>query len=396
MNLQSQLLDRPWNAVGTFGLAFYPFIIGLAMLLPIELPLSCVLFYFVFKAQAIACVWLGLTHQPEFPYMKEQSFGGYVALLAFSLYAGRTHYVDVIRRALGTLRRPIDCGEPISYRAAVLLFVAGAAYVIAEGINQRLAPWLSVAFFAQYLMMTCIVGRIRAEMGLPTHEMERLGPSVVFGNVFGKRLLGMQNLTSLSLFFGFTRGIRNVPFPHQAEGLKLISRVDGNARGLVFAMAGAVVVGVACGLWAQFHCAFANGFGAQWRPGYADYLSREAWLQLVGWADAPGGFHSGRVTASAVGFILYFSAMALRTSALGLPIHPAGFALSTTFFMDHMWCPFLIAYIVKALLIRYGGPKAMNEAALFALGLILGDVGSGCLWTLYGVFKHVTVWQFWP
>jgi len=395
MNLASQLLDRPWNAIGTFGVAFYPFIIGLALLLPMELPLSCVLFYFFFKAQMIFCSHAGLTQYPEFPYLKEQSFGGYMALLAFSIWAGRSYYRDVLARAVGLLRKPIDRGEPLSYRAAVLLFLAGAAYVVGVGVNQRMALWVSIAFFAQYFVMTCVVGRIRAEMGLPTHEMERLGPAVTLGNGLGKRILGDQNLTSLSLFFGFTCGIRNVPFPHQVEGLKLMERSRGSSRRLLYAMAIAVVVGVGCALWAEFHLAFENGFGARWRdlPGW---LSRSAWDQLVGWINVPKGIDRGRAEAAIIGFVFYFGAMVLRTQCLWWPLHPAGFALSTTYFMDHMWFPFFIAFCAKWVLTRYGGHQTSRGVALFALGLILGDITIGCGWSLYGIARSFNAWQFWP
>jgi len=394
LNIGAQLIDRPWNAIGGMWFCFHPFIIGLALLLPIELPASCALFYLFFKAERVGFVALGMTQKPEFPYLKEQSYGGYVALLVFSLWAGRHFYVAALKRALRVLRDPIDAREPISFRAAVLLFAAGATYAVYVGVQQRMTLWVSLSFFALYFLMTCIVGRIRAEMGLPTHEMERLGPTVMLGNILGRKVLGAQNLTSASLFFGFTRGIRNVPFPHEAEGFKLMERTGGSSRRLLIAMGAMTVIGLGLGLWAHFHLAFKLGYGAQWSP--IEWAHREAWGQLANWLNDSRGFDHGRFIAIVIGFVFYFSTMVLRTSVLWWPIHPAGFALSTTYFMDHMWFPFLLASTARWILTRYAGPTTFHGVAMFALGLILGDVGPGCLWNLYGIAHRVQAWTFWP
>ena len=36
-----------------------------------------------------------------------------------------------------------------------------------------------------------------------------MGPTVLQGTLLGPRVLGAQNLTTLSVFFGFTRGIND-------------------------------------------------------------------------------------------------------------------------------------------------------------------------------------------
>ncbi|MCD6352515.1 MAG: hypothetical protein J7M26_10380, partial [Armatimonadetes bacterium] len=193
LNLRTYFNARPWNAVGRFYICAYPFIIGLGLLLPAELSLSLWLFYLFWKAEAVFCSWAGWTQTPEFPYMKEQSFGGYLALLGFALWAARSHLAEVWDGILG--RRRTDEGEPLSYRAAAFIFLAGFVYVVGVGVSQKMALWVAIYFFVQYYMMQLIVGRIRAEMGLPTHELERLGPTVTLGNILGLRTLGPQNLT---------------------------------------------------------------------------------------------------------------------------------------------------------------------------------------------------------
>ena len=394
-NLAQYFVGSPWNAVGRFHACFYPFITGLGLLLPQELSLSLWLFYLVWKVEAIFVTWLGWTTVREFPFMKEQSFGGYLALLAFALWAARPYFRAVWQRVLGGGDPQMDAREPLRYQTAFLIFLAGMVYCIGVGISIKMAAWVSIAFFVQYYVMTMIVGRIRAEMGLPTHELERLGPTVMQGNVLGVQLLGPRNLTALSLFFGFTRGIRNIPYPHMFEGLYLTERLGADSRKLLIASLFFVPIGTVAAYYWYLHLGYHHGMGADWNR-WMPWSSQEAWNQLTGWLMNPAGFHWGRTIAVAVGFVIYFGLMLVRTTWVWWPIHPAGFAISTTWYMAHMWTPMLVAWLVKATVARYGGVRAVRALPAVAFGLILGDVMTGALWTIYSLITRVNTYAFWP
>ncbi len=258
-----------------------------------------------------------------------------------------------------------------------------------------MAWWVSVAFFVQYYLMTMIVGRIRAEMGLPTHEIERLGPTVMQGNILGLNNLGAQNLTSLSLFFGFTRGLRNIPYPHMFEGIYLSDRLGADSKKMLVASMCFVPVGIFFAYFWYLYLGYRYGWGADWSP-WMPWSSQEAWRQLTGWLTSPKGFHWGRTIATGVGFVIYFGLMVVRTRWVWWPIHPAGFAISTTWYMSHMWTPMLIAWSTKSLVARYGGLRAVRALPAIAFGLILGDVMTGAGWTIYSLITRVNTYAFWP
>ncbi|MBM3473668.1 MAG: hypothetical protein FJX75_10405 [Armatimonadetes bacterium] len=396
LDLRRFFRGKPWDAVGSFYPCLYPFIIGLALLLPSELSLSLWFFFLFWKAEAIFCNWVGwLNITPEFPYFKEQSFGGYLAMIAFSVYAARGHFATAWRRIIGQAPPEVDRGEPLGYRAAFLLFALPALYCIAVGMSQRMAVWVSVAFFVQYYVMQMMVGRIRAEMGLPTHEIERLGPTVMHGNILGPRLLGKQNLTSLSLFFGFTRGLRNIPLPHQFEGLFFEHKVGLNGRKLLLWSIAALVFAQAWALLWPVVIGYRYGWGAEW-SWWWPWQNGEAWNQLANWLARNEGLNVGRCVASVLGFLVYFGLMTVRTRFVWWPIHPAGFALSTTWFMMHMWFPMFIAWALKSLVVRYSHARGMRALSAAAYGLILGDITTGTLWVAYSLLTHTEVYRFWP
>ena len=387
---------RPWNAIGWMYLCSYPFIIGLALLLPSELSLSLWFFYLFWKGEAIFCSWAGvLNRTPEFPYFKEQSFGGYIAMIAFSVWAARPYMLAAWRRIIGKGSPEVDAGEPLGYRAAFLLFLIPALYVVGVGMSQRMALWVSGAFFVQYYLMSMIVGRIRAEMGLPTHELERLGPTVMQGNVLGPRLLGKQNITGLSVFFSFTRGIRNIPLPHQFEALFFEHKLGLNGKKLLIWSIIAVCVAQAWALFWFLFLGHKHGLGMDW-ANWMPWASQESWRQLAGWLARDEGFNYGRCLASVGGFAVYFGLMTVRTRFIWWPLHPAGFALSTTWYMAHMWFPMFIAWLAKTIMARYSHAKGMRALTSAAYGLILGDITSGTLWILYSIITRRTVYAFWP
>ena len=101
-------------------------------------------------------------------------------------------------------------------------------------------------------------------------------------------------------------------------------------------------------------------------------------------------------TATVTGGIAFaFLAMFLKTRLLWWPIHPAGFAVSSSWAMERLWCPLFIAWAVKSALIRYGGAALYVRAIPLAFGLILGDFTMGSLWNIYGVVKNVSSYSFW-
>ncbi|MFQ6099284.1 MAG: DUF6784 domain-containing protein, partial [Armatimonadota bacterium] len=47
-----------------------------------------------------------------------------------------------------------------------------------------------------------------------------------------------------------------------------------------------------------------------------------------------------------------------------------------------LWFPFLIAWLAKYAIVRYGGQKAYRTLIPFFLGLVLGDYCTGAVWAI--------------
>jgi hypothetical protein len=86
---------------------------------------------------------------------------------------------------------------------------------------------------------------------------------------------------------------------------------------------------------------------------------------------------------------------AARLRVVGFPLHPVGFAVSGSWNMSLLWLPLAVAWLVKLLVLRYGGLRLYRQALPFFLGLMLGDFVSTSVdnllaiamdWPVYGVY----------
>ena len=98
----------------------------------------------------------------------------------------------------------------------------------------------------------------------------------------------------------------------------------------------------------------------------------------------------------AIGFGLVSALIlfALRLRLLGFPLHPIGYAISSSWAIHLIWFPMLIAWVLKGLTLRYGGFQSYRRAVPFFLGLILGDCVMGSLWGLIGLVLNVHTYNF--
>jgi hypothetical protein len=77
------------------------------------------------------------------------------------------------------------------------------------------------------------------------------------------------------------------------------------------------------------------------------------------------------------------------------PLHPIGYAVSSSLSMHILWIPMLVAWIIKGLVLRYGGLRLYRQGIPFFLGLILGEFVIGGGWSVIGTVTGLTTYRFW-
>jgi len=75
-----------------------------------------------------------------------------------------------------------------------------------------------------------------------------------------------------------------------------------------------------------------------------------------------------------------------RQRFLWWPLHPLGFPLATVDMMKWSWFSAFLAWLMKAVVLKYGGSKLFRRMRPFFLGLILGTFVVSGVWLVIDLF----------
>lgn len=399
-DLMRYITDMPWSAIGWLPVTFYPAVIGLAFLVPLDLLFASVFFFFWWKAMLVLSAALGISQgysetlaKSVFPYQNEQMFGGYLAIAIGPLLVGRQYYRQVWLRIIGRKSELDDRSEGMGYRAAAIGLVVGIAALAAFAMRAGLAPQLSILFFVMYYVVSLAVARVRAEFGSPVHDFHLAGPGQTITHIGGTANLRHQDLTVLSLLWWFNRAYRSHPIGNNIEGVQMAAQTRSPARAIVAAIVIASLLGTLAVFWGWLHYAYELGVASKWNGGDSRGVEMCSFLQS--WLQNPTEPNFMSLFAVGAGFAITMLLAAARTVYVGWPLHPVAYALSASWSIHLVWMPMIIAWIAKSALLRYGGLQSYRRALPLFFGLILGETVVGCGWPLVGLIFNVPTYSFW-
>ena len=384
--------EKPFSAMGWLRLGIYPFVLGIGFLIPLDLLFSTWFFFWVWKGQQIMGSVMGL-EGTGYPYINYQGFGAYMGIFLIAVWRSRKH----LRNLLGAKVRPTsERDEPMSNWTLVLALVAGIAFLTLFCLRAGMSLWAILVFFGLYFAFSTAVSRMRAELGSPMHDLHYTGPERVMVAAVGTRPLGPTNLSMFSFFWFFTRTFDSHPMPHQLEGFKLASTSGIRSRFMLFAILAALCVGILSQFWALISIPY--------RLGAEHEMSRvplvygaEPWKQLQNWLTHPLDPDYWALGFTGIGGLFALFLMLMRMKFFWFPFHPAAYAaVCGSWAVNYIWFSLGIVWVLKLVLLKYGGRNAHRKAMPFFLGLILGQFTVGSLWTILGMVFNIPTYGIWP
>jgi hypothetical protein len=387
----------PWNAIGSTPLSFYPFVIGIAFLLSVEMTFSCWFFWLVTKLEAVFGSASGLSSgatgagQSAWPFIGQQGAGAFLALTLVGLWLSRAYLKEVWNIAFR--HKGDDRAEPLPYRLAFVglaaCLVGMVAWCMAAGMHGTVAAVLIVLSFLYMIA----AARIRAETG----NAWLFGPEVdayrVMTTTFGSAIYTPVDLTILAYLRNAiaNNDLRCLSMPNQFDAYRMADALQVDKRRLTFALLIALLLGTALSFAIALMIWYHFGAGAKtdsWRTG----MGRMPFDQLSSTLDTP---IKPDVTGSAAlfgGFLITAALMLLRIRFTWWIFHPVGYAMANTSTMNQVWLPFFIAWLLKTMILRYGGMRLYRNSLPFFYGLIVGDFVAGGLTTAIGCFTGINVY----
>ncbi len=400
VNLKAYFTDPAVGAMlSGVSLTIPAFFLGLAIFMDLNVSLSLVLGYFLFRAQ----YWFGEAYgwnvNAGYPFQNEQIAGNFITYALLILVLAHRHLWRVVKEAVGGIKQP---DEVFSSRAAILVFLSSFAGVVLW------AQWMDVTqrglltYFGFLFAVTIVATKLRAECGIVHGFAYPLRFWFMVPIVGGAAFLGPDGAI-IWLIFSITVGVRaffSVP-GIQFEMLEAGRRLGVRPRHILYTGIIGLFGGLVVGGWMYLIGLY--GSGANYYGDMDSYdLEIEGFGNFVGWhAKATEDYFQtvdsveperglgGPKWAVLFGGGGTALAVMLRQAFAGFWFHPIGFILGPSVMMGFTWGSIFMAFLIRFIVLKIGGAQMVREKLYpVAIGILLGSV------TAQAVFFIINAWLY--
>ena len=320
-----------------------------------------------------------IDHYARDTYTSHQGMGAMIIFVLIMLWGAREHLINVFNKAIGRAPEIDDSGEMVSYRQAVLGFCV-SLFLFGFGLWIAGLPLLgTLMFIFSALVIFLSLTRVVTEGGVPAMRPPVMSSTFVISGG-GTEVLGASGLVVLGFSYGWHSEIRSFVMASVANGLKMGELIKGSKRRLFWAVVIAIVVSLITSTYMILYLAYKYGginlnplfFGWKGGIGPTDMASRIA-------ADSIGP----RLDAwmfMGIGGLVMGGLMWMRHQVLWWPLSPLGYLISANWKTSHIYASVLLAWLLKLIVLRYGGVQLYHRLRQFFLGLILGEIVAAGFW----------------
>ncbi|HEX8551412.1 MAG TPA: DUF6785 family protein [Abditibacteriaceae bacterium] len=402
--LNQYFTERPLNMIEYSPLYISLAAIGFAYFLPLDLLFSFWFFFLFTRFQDVLTIQFGGlpraigTHNARV-FTGYQAAGAYVVIIAAQLRIAWPYFKQVWRTAFGPRsKRPLDdSNELMTYRTALIGLALGVGGIVLWLSLAGMNPLLAFAQMGIYIFfITIIMSRAVAEGGFLMTETSFL-PTHLINLVVPLQPLGAQNLSILGLTNAvFVRDLRGGLLSPLLDAQKMARETRTRYRALLLPLGATVLLAYFVGNWAMLHFAYQKGALAlySYPSDNARNMFKTAATQIDGsWlppdATAYGGF--------GVGIVVTTLLVWMRANFTWFPFHPLAYAIAPTWAMLVFWFPFFVAWLIKSLVLRFGGIETFRRISPFMLGMILGEFTLAVFWAVMNMTRGWSTPDFpWP
>lgn len=394
---------------GSWGLMFPRLlftVVGFAYFLSTEVSLSMGLAPYLYAYFSGMCIGYGVTLKANFfalENIERNLYGGaYLGLGLAMLYTGRHYYSSVMRRCFGLPGS--DRPEASAVWGARVMLLATAAFVaqlVGVGIDWQLA----VIYTLLFLLISLVLSRVVAETGAFFIHCYFF-PCALLVSFLGGQSFDPSTLATL-FFITMILMIdpREIFMPFAVHAFALMDRTKVSLGRPAAVGVAAVVVGLVVATTATLYWQYERGatsVGDGWSLGVMRWpFDNGAQLQQrleslgrmgEGVAETPTGFaRFTRAIPHRAGMVAFFSSMALvllftffRMRFTWFPLHPVLFLVLGTYQSRYLGFSFLVGWLIKRSVVKYGGAHLYTKLKPLMIGLIAGEMIAGAVTMLVG------------
>jgi hypothetical protein len=94
-------------------------------------------------------------------------------------------------------------------------------------------------------------------------------------------------------------------------------------------------------------------------------------------------------------FVVFILVMG-RSRFLWFPFHPLGYLVAPAYPITQLWTSFFLGWLIKTLIMKYGGSDSYVKLRPFMIGLIIGNAASMLFWAMLTFWKNGSPVSYWP
>lgn len=336
-------------------------------------------------------------------------FGANVGLFLALLYTGRHYYLEVTKAALGLGRKhTLDPAAVWGCRVFLGLTVAFVVQMTLAGIDWQLSLLYTLILVIFYVVMT----RIICESGL-FHLQSNIFPCAILWGVFGANSLGASTLLMMQVIsLILVCDPRESLMPFMSNSLKLLDLRQGKLGATANWSAAAMVMGLVLGLAVTLYIQYdrGNSIWEGWAEQAVPTMQFTNALAVKRKLIAQGTLESSEAMSGwtrfanmspnticmygfAAGFVLVLLFSAARLRFRWWPLHPLLFVTWCTTHIASFAGAFLLGWIIKRSVVKYGGISVYNRLKPMMYGLIAGEVLSAVIPSIVGAIYYFCTGQ---
>jgi len=290
-----------------------------------------------------------------------------------------------LRKAFGGGADVDDSREPISYRVSFwgLLLTVGAMTVWFAWFGMNV--FSALALIALIFCVALVQARLVAQGGIFFVQETWSPPQLLHGLTGGHAFSAPAAVAAQMQNAILIQDSREILSGHAANALRISSVFDKHRRLFLPVMMAALIVAIGVCTWSTLSVYYAkgglntyNGYGMTGMPIANTFSPADKMIANPTKSAEP---HYGGLVGGAV---VMFFVTAMRARFYWWPLHSLGLPLANTWPARTLWFSFLLAWLIKVVVMRYGGGGMLRSVRNFFFGVIVAEASLVGISTVFG------------
>ncbi len=387
--LSDYFTEKPWSALSwgpSLRFKVFPSVVGITYLLTLDVAFSFWFFFLLNKLEqvslfAIGSKWTGSS------FALRQGMGAYLALMVAMIWTSRVHLKEVVQKTFQRRKLIDDTNEMLPYRWATIGLIGGFVGLTLLCILVGMTLWVAAGVLLMFFIISHGLTWMVANGGL-LYVKQTFRPSDYLVAVVGSKGISQGDWTLLCFQDGMMRDTREMLMPNLMNAMRLPDFVGLRRRSMFWAIAIAVLTTLAVSAYAFIHLTYAKGGLSL--EGYA-YITAAVrpFNQFSRHFISPSEVDIVEISTIGGGAGVMFFLMYMRRQFIWWRLHPIGYLMHLSGASGEMWGSIFLGWILKYLILKYGGIGGYRRFRPAFLGMVLGESLIGGVWVIVGLFTGI-------